>query len=71
MAEHGDWMFFGGGYMWIVWLAFIFITIYLVKSIINTDSSPDKHPDDILKKRLANGEISEDEYKRLKQEIDS
>jgi len=71
MAEHGDWMFFGGAYMWLVWIGLIVVTILLVKYIINTDTPPEKRPEDILKERLANGEITEQEYSRLKKDIES
>ncbi len=71
MNNHGDWMLFGGGYMWLIWILIIGIVVVLVKSII-VDSDLGKKNEsalEILNKRLANGEINEDEYKRLKKDI--
>jgi len=70
---HGDWMFFGGGYMWLVWILLIVITLIFVKSIsAESNSKNDKESaSDILKKRLATGEINEDEYMRLKKNIEA
>jgi putative membrane protein len=66
-------MFFGGGFMWIFWILLILITVFLIRSIISNgpSSRPPESPKDILKRRLANGEISKEEYKQLKNEIES
>jgi len=71
MNNHGDWMLFGGGYMWLIWILIIGIAVVLVKSIIVDSNSVKKNESalEILKKRLANGEINEDEFKRLKKDI--
>ena len=74
-GEHG--LFFGGGLiMWLVWIAIIVGGIYIVKSIFSSGSfdgsgTNKESPKDILDKRLARGEINEEEYKRLRDEIET
>jgi len=68
---------FGGGYMWIIWIVLIGLVVYFVVMQRRGDnpfvSGPDKRerPIDILKKRYARGEISKEEYERLKKDIES
>ena len=71
MNNHGDWMLFVGGYMWLIWILVIGIGIVFVISIV-VDSylvKKNESPMETLNKRLANGEINDDEYKRLKNDI--
>ena len=71
-GEHG--LFFGGGFMWIIWLVLIVGLIYIVKSIASGNSSGNsssskESPMEILDKRLARGEIDAVEHKRLRDEL--
>lgn len=70
-GEHG--LFFGGGIMWLIWLVLIIAIVYVVKTMVTSDSTKtgnDESPIDILNKRLARGEIGEEEYHRLRNEIE-
>lgn len=70
MYEHGSGMWFGGGLMWLFWLLIIVAVVLLVRLIIrglsptSTDSALE-----ILKKRYARGEISEEEYEQRKNKL--
>ena len=62
----------GGIYMWLTTLALFSLIIYLVyRSLKNSQLASGESPDaeSILKKRLAKGEITEEEYDRLKSRI--
>ncbi len=68
-------MFPGGGvFMWLITIALFGLIIYLVYRNVKTGSSGlTKQSDDalsILKARLARGEITEEQYDRLKSRID-
>ncbi len=69
-----------GGGMWIgsiFWLAFLGVIIWAIISFTNnqrrgsSDGRPTTRetPLEILKKRFARGEISEDEFERMKKEL--
>ena len=71
MYNQGSWDGFGhmgsmmgGGYMfWIFFLVIALLIFGFFKSNANTNSSPKKEDAlEILKKRFANSEISEEEY---------
>jgi putative membrane protein len=68
-----DHHFLGGGYgMMFIWLIFIIFVIVLIIWLINNrKSSGDKNSSalDKLNKRYAAGEISEEEYQKIKKEI--
>ena len=74
MGSGGDWMFFGGGFMWLFWIALIVVIAYAIKVVISGDPDTTKRnmeePVDILKKRYAAGEIDEDEYQRRRKELE-
>jgi len=63
---------FGGG-MWLLWLLLIGLIVWAVVSVngkrTGQDSRQDVDPVDVLKKRLARGEIGREEYRRLRDEI--
>lgn len=65
------WMGFG----WIFWLIIIGIVVYLVIKISNqkqsgsNDTIINETPLDILKKRYAHGEISKEEFDRIKKDL--
>ncbi len=69
-----------GGGMWfgsIFWLAFLGVIIWAVISFTNNQrrNNQEQHPAnretplEILKKRFARGEISEDEFEKMKKEL--
>jgi len=70
----GGSMFFGGGFMWLIWIALIIMFIYAIKISFNNSSdnsgSTDESPLEILKKRYARGEIDEQEFERRRKELD-
>jgi len=75
MFTHDSWMGFGGGFMWLFWIALIFVIVMVGKNMItnaNSSSTPDKDdtPLTILKKRFALGEIDEEEFKRRSKELE-
>jgi putative membrane protein len=72
-GEHG--LFFGGGFMWIIWLILIIGLVYIIKGITSGNASGDpgsyqESPREILDKRLARGEIDSEEYARLREELE-
>jgi len=65
-----------GPFMWVfmvlLWVFAIVGVIYLVKSLTSrsrTGPSQEKSPIDILRARYAKGEITDDEYKAMKQKL--
>ncbi len=66
-------MGFGMGFGWIFSLLFIGLAIWAVVEIFrkNKDVMSPKieEPVEILKRRYANGEISKDEYNRMKNDL--
>ena len=62
-------------FMWLIWLLIVGIIIYVVFSRINhskkNDNPPPQNYLDILKNRYAGGEISKEEFERLKKELES
>ena len=55
---------FGMGFGWIIPLIFIFGLFYFLRS--NNERYDEESASEILDKKYANGEISEEEYKRKK-----
>ncbi len=73
MMHWGDYswgwgMGFGGPFMVIFWLLVIVCIAYLIKRMAGGDKK-DETALDILKKRYAKGEISREEYERIKDEL--
>lgn len=66
-------MFFGGGmFMWIFNIVILGVVIYLAVRLFRNgtlSAAGNETPLDILKKRLAKGEITKEEYDALKKEI--
>ena len=60
--------------MWIFWIVLIALVVWAVYAVIGrTRPPPDSQretPLDVLKNRLARGEIDEEEYRRLRRELE-
>lgn len=73
MDRWGHMMPFGGMFFWIILIigAIILISLFARRSGANPDKTgPGREtPMDILKKRYARGELSKEEFQRLKQDI--
>lgn len=68
----GWWMVFGSIWMVVFWGGLIALIIWGVKKLTERGGSPSKRdPLDIAKERYARGEISEEEYQRLKKDLSS
>jgi putative membrane protein len=63
----------GSGYVWIIGIIIIIVTIWLIVKIMSRNNNRnvpiDKSPMDILKERYARGEISKQEYEEKKKAI--
>ena len=61
--------------MWIFWIIVVVTVVLLVKLwIVGVPDRSDKtseSPLEILEKRYASGEVDEDEFKRIKKELDN
>ncbi|MCF7805964.1 MAG: SHOCT domain-containing protein [Candidatus Marinimicrobia bacterium] len=79
MHGFGGSMGFGMGFGWIIWLLIIGVAIWAVvrltnqnppnqQSYHNVDSSKET-PLDILKKRFARGEITQDEFNEMRKKL--
>jgi len=69
----GMWAF-GGGWMIIIWLVIIGLIAWGVIALIKhqssrSDSGSKQSPLDIAKERYARGEISKDEFERIKKDL--
>jgi putative membrane protein len=60
---------YGGTFMWIIFLIVIGLLIYF---IVNAQKTKDRaeSPLDILKRRYAKGEITKEEYERMKKDLE-
>ena len=60
---------FGGMFMWIIFIGLIGLLIYLlVRALKGGDRTPET-PLEILKKRYARGEITKEDFDRMKKDI--
>jgi putative membrane protein len=60
---------FGGMLMWIIWIAIIGVLIYLVMQATKGRGQAGETPLEILKKRYAKGEITKEEFDRMRKDI--
>lgn len=65
-------MGFGGFFGLLFWLLLIVGIVLAVKWLVGPANSGGKRPDalEILKRRYAGGEIGEEEYRRMKKELE-
>ncbi len=76
---HDNGIFFGGGFMWIFWVVLFVVIVYIVRAVVgdnktvennSTNTQQIETPLNILQKRLAAGEIDEDEFNRLRVKLE-
>ena len=60
---------FGGMLMWIIWIAIIGVLIYLIMQATKGRGQAGETPLEILKKRYAKGEITKEEFDRMRKDI--
>jgi len=63
---------YGGGFMWILFLVAIGVLVYFIVRNAKTGGSagePGETPLDILKKRYARGEITKEDFDRMKRDL--
>ena len=72
---HMGYGWYGGGLMWLILIIVAVVVIYFVlnrnKNRETLDDSDRESPMDILKKRYAKGDITKEEFDRLKRDIEA
>lgn len=67
------WLFFGGIGMLVFWVVIITLVVLVMKRFTHTagDTRSDlrENPLDILKRRYARGDISKEDYERMKDDL--
>lgn len=71
LGDHGGFGF-GGGFMWIFWILIIVAIVALFRGISGsgTGASSSETPIEILRKRFANGEITDEEFEHRRKELE-
>ena len=72
MGGMGTGMGFGFGWMWIVWALVIAVIVFVVASLARgsrRSSGGAESPEEILKRRYAQGEIDQLEYQKRLQDL--
>lgn len=78
MGMHGWYGGFGMGFAWLFWLLLIGAGVYLLITAIHRKNSESEggykktggdHAMEILRERFARGEISEEEFVRMKEKL--
>ena len=66
-------MGFGGGFMWLFWILLIVAIVWAARAAIGIGNSKTNHgksPLEILKERYARGEVNQEEFERMKTNLD-
>ena len=67
----GWWMLFGGIGMLLFWGVLAWVAIVAVRSLSGTPERRGEDPEEIARRRLAAGEISEEEFRRIQRALHS
>lgn len=73
MMNYGYGCGFGGMFMWILFVIIIGVVVYFIlqnTKLKNSGGTTEGTPLDILKKRYAKGEITKEEYERMKKDVE-
>jgi putative membrane protein len=66
---------YGGMFMWLIWIVIAAVIIYFVFNLSKRNGksidSENESPIEILKRRYAKGEITKEEFDRIKREIEN
>ena len=63
---------YGGGFMWLIVLVLVGVVIYFIlQKSKGSDSLFIETPSDTLKKRYAKGEITKEDFDRMKKDLES
>lgn len=63
---------YGGAFMWVIFLIVLVVAVYFIVQTLkskNSASEARETPLDILKKRYAKGEITKEEFDRMKKDL--
>jgi putative membrane protein len=69
MWWNGGWMMFGGILMVIFWAAIIFLVVWFVRRMPERRSGDGSSALNIAKERYARGEISQEEFEKIKRNL--
>lgn len=63
---------FAGGFMWIFWILIIVAIVVMLKGTFasGSNAASSESPMEILRKRYANGEISDEEFEHRRKELE-
>jgi len=64
---------FGGGFMWIFWIILIFVVVWGIKGFTTAQNNTliqKQSALDIIKERYARGEINEQEFEKMKSNLE-
>ncbi len=62
---------FGGIFMWIIFLVIIVFLVYFIIHVTKSRIPGKETPLDVLKKRYARGEITKEEFQRIKKDLEA
>lgn len=68
--QFGQWHGFMWIYMLIFWVLVVLGIIYLVNRISGTKNKTTQDPMDILKSRYAKGELTDDQFEKMKKKLE-
>ena len=70
-GNYGWGMGYGGFFMILFWVLVILGVVYIVQAAVRSRTGPEQKesPLDVLKKRYARGEITKEEYEKMKDDL--